>query len=71
MIRYVAIGAVVGFLVAYLALSSMREDPAPAPVVVPTQEPAPVRPKLQDLQKLKALPLNAEPPGQVEPAAGG
>lgn len=65
MIRYVAIGAVVGFLVAYFLLSAGNDaPPGPVPAQVegataPWQ--APQVPHPSDLGELKPLP---EPPQQ-------
>ena len=64
MIRYVAIGAVVGFGLAFFLLSHSNEDLTAPPVDVPA---APVtaivqvRPNPQELMKLRRLPLEIQP----------
>jgi hypothetical protein len=68
MIRYVAIGAVVGFLVAYFLLSQGSEESSP-PVEAPAQglaaPPTPLRPRAEELMRLQPL---QEPAGVRGPA---
>jgi hypothetical protein len=66
MIRYVAIGAVVGFLFAYFLLSRGGEESAapvapPAPVAAPVQAVPLPRPKGSELMKLQPLPSDVAP----------
>ena len=66
MIRYVAIGAVVGFVFAFFLLSRSSEDLTAPPVDVPVvpQMIAPSRPNPSELMRLQPL-----PPGLSQRAA--
>jgi hypothetical protein len=68
MLKFVAIGAVVGFLLAYFVLSSASESPAvpaapvaPPPVAVPLKRPE----NMDQLMKLQPLPPGMPPLGRL------
>ncbi len=59
MIRYVLLGAVVGFVVAYFLLSSGSKDlTAPPPDAAPHVLAAPARPNPEELMRMQPLPAN-------------
>ncbi len=61
MMRYVAIGAIVGFLIAWFLLNSGRDAGPPAVQTAPVQTLPSLRPTPAQLREMQRLPEGAKP----------